>query len=62
MSVERDPVLDWVRRLNDLARKLDEDAASLHPSAWSEALGAEMAEWKRLAKAGPKDNGGEPHA
>lgn len=43
----------WVSKLNALARKLDEDASALHPSAWPEALKADTERWKQLAAEGP---------
>ena len=53
-----DPELTWLRRLNRLAAEIDEQAASLHPSAWSEQLGPMSARWRALARAGPPD---DPH-
>lgn len=49
-----DPVETWVRELNALGRKLDEEAASMHPSAWPEVLKADMDRWRELARRGPK--------
>lgn len=40
----------WVKRLNKLAEEMDETAASLHPSAWHEALAPMREEYERLAK------------
>jgi len=37
-------------RLNRLGQDLDERAASMHPSAWPEALKEDMERWKRLAR------------
>lgn len=48
-----DPELTWLRRLNRLGAELDEQAASLHPSAWREQLGPIRARWLALARAGP---------
>jgi hypothetical protein len=39
----------WVSRLNKLARQMDGTAASLHPSAWTEALAPLRKEYARLA-------------
>lgn len=50
-----DKTEEWVSKLNALARKLDEDAAALHPSAWPEALKHDTERWKRLAKGGPME-------
>jgi hypothetical protein len=46
---------EWVRRVNSLAREIDEIAASIHPSAWREALGPEFRKYERLAKVMPED-------
>lgn len=52
-SESEDAELTWLRRLNRLAAELDEQAASLHPSAWREQLGPMTARWRALARAGP---------
>lgn len=39
---------DWVRRLNKLGRELDASAASMHPSAWPEALKRDREKWKKV--------------
>lgn len=49
-----DAVDAWVRRVNQLARSLDEAGAAIHPSAWPEALGADIERFKRLALPGPQ--------
>jgi hypothetical protein len=45
----------WVSRLNKLAREMDELAATLHPSAWHEALAPYCAKYKRLAQGAPRE-------
>jgi hypothetical protein len=40
----------WVVRINKLARQLDEDAASMHPSVWNEALGDRHEQYRKLAR------------
>lgn len=50
-----DAIETWVQRVNLTARALDEAAASIHPSAWPEALRDGMERFKRLAAAGPQD-------
>jgi hypothetical protein len=47
---------EWVRKLNTLAREMDETAQSLHPSAWPEALGPMNDRYRRLAANGPKED------
>lgn len=49
-----DAIDAWVRRVNLAARNLDELAASMHPSAWAEALHEDTERFKRLAVAGPQ--------
>jgi hypothetical protein len=44
---------EWVRRVNELAREIDEIAASIHPSAWRETLEPEFRKFERLAKVIP---------
>lgn len=41
---------EWVARLNALAREMDDLAASLHPTAWAEALRDLNDKWRRLAE------------
>lgn len=60
MSQEHDPVLDWVQKLNAIARDLDEEADTLHPSAWLEVLKKGMDHWKQLASAGPTTTPAKP--
>ncbi len=43
----------WVARLNKLAREIDEDAATIHPSAWKEQLGDLYEKYRKLAGRGP---------
>lgn len=52
---QTDATTRWVERLNRLARDLDEDAATMHPSAWSDALGHRMERWRALAAGGPRE-------
>ncbi len=40
----------WVSRINRLAREIDELAATIHPSAWPEALRELNEKWKKEAK------------
>lgn len=40
----------WVSRLNRLSAEMDETAATLHPSAWSEALAPLNEKWKKEAR------------
>jgi len=40
---------EWVRRVNALARKIDEWERVLHPSAWPEQLGDLHEQYRRLA-------------
>jgi len=49
-SVQRTSIEKRIARLNRLCRDLDERAASMHLSAWPEALKEDMERWKRLAK------------
>lgn len=41
----------WVARVNKSAREMDETAASLHPSAWREALKPQREAFKKLCAA-----------
>jgi len=50
---ERDPIARWVERVNRLGRELDAAAASMHPSAWHEALAPDRERWEVLARGGP---------
>lgn len=43
------PTDRWVARVNALARKMDDQAASLHPSAWPEMMAADNEKFKCLA-------------
>lgn len=52
--MKEDATARWVRRLNALARKLDEDAQAIHPSAWAEMLKADTERYKALARQGPR--------
>ncbi len=51
----------WVRRLNALGAEMDAVAASLHPSAWEEALAPLRVQYRKLAvqhyRAGPHQPG-----
>lgn len=40
---------EQVRRLNELARKMAENEALVHPSAWAEQNADLMEEWRSLA-------------
>ncbi len=40
---------EWVKRLNALARKIDEWEGVLHPTAWPEQLGELHEQYRRLA-------------
>lgn len=57
-----DTVETWVRRINQLARSLDEAAAAMHPSAWPETLRDDIERFKRLAAVGPRQNDENPEA
>lgn len=50
-----DRELCWVHRVNQLCREIDEIAASIHPSAWPEALADLHEKYRRLAKSGMKE-------
>lgn len=39
----------WVAKVNRAAREMDEAAASLHPSAWPEALAPQREAFRKLA-------------
>ena len=45
---DEDEVLSWVKKVKDQARKIDEIAHSMHPSAWPEALKDDMERFKIL--------------
>lgn len=47
----------WVKRINALAKEIDDTAASVHPSAWKEAL-APLAE--KYAAACASQKAGDP--
>lgn len=51
---DRDATDKWVARLNQLGRKLDDDAACIHPSAWAEQLADARRQWRELAKRGER--------
>lgn len=40
----------WVHRLNEIARKLDDSCDGVHPSAWPEITRKTLDAWKKLAK------------
>lgn len=44
-----DPLERWVARVNQLGRKIDETAETLHPSAWREILGPMHEQYTKLA-------------
>ena len=44
---------EWISSVNRLAREMDEQAASLHPSAWPEAMKEENEKFRKIA--------GRPH-
>lgn len=39
----------WVAKVNRLAAEIDANAASLHPSAWAEALAPDFERFRKLA-------------
>lgn len=41
---------EWVRRLNKMAREMDDACDGVHPTAWSEITGKTLAAWKKLSK------------
>jgi len=43
----------WVRKLNALAREMDEICCGTHPTAWPEQLLDLPEKWKKLAREGP---------
>ena len=46
---------EWVAAVNQAAREMDEWAASLHPSAWPEALADLRAQYRAIAGANVAD-------
>lgn len=55
IKIEEQSAIDaWVHRLNRLGADLDDEALSMHPAAWHEALSDRIVRWKRLAKSPPK--------
>ena len=43
----------WVSKVNRMAAEIDAVAASMHPSAWHEALAPDFARFRKLAGNGP---------
>jgi hypothetical protein len=43
----------WVSKVNRMAANIEANAAAMHPSAWSEALAADHARFRKLAAGGP---------
>lgn len=48
-----DPIAAWVARVRLAGDEMDAWAASLHPSAWDEALADRRATFTRLCATGP---------
>jgi len=46
---------EWVHRLNELARQMDEMCEGVHPSAWHELTAELQAEFKRVAQMPTED-------
>lgn len=46
---------EWVRRLNALARQMDELCEGIHPSTWHELTGELRTEFRRLAQMPTQD-------
>ncbi len=46
---------EWAARLNALGREMDDQAASLHPSAWPEQMEAANTRYRKLASVGTCD-------
>ena len=40
---------EWVRRLNKMAREMDDTCEGVHPTAWAEITGKTLVAWKKLA-------------
>lgn len=40
----------WVRRLNIIAREMDEVCDSLHPAAWKDSTADLRKKWEKLVK------------
>jgi len=53
-STEEDAVDRWVRDLNRMGADLDALAASIHPTAWRDALEPMRRQWERLARLDPE--------
>ncbi len=49
-----DAEAQWVHKVNELAKEIDQVAASMHPTAWSEELADLHRKFEKLAKGGPK--------
>lgn len=47
----------WVSKCNLMAADIEANAAAMHPSAWSEALAADHARFRKLAGSGPVEPG-----
>lgn len=47
----------WVSKVNRMAAEIDSEAASMHPSAWSEALAPDFERFRKLAGSGPVEPG-----
>lgn len=53
-NAKHDAALDvWVSKLNRMAVDIDAAAASMHPSAWHEALAPDFERFRKLAAGGP---------
>ena len=44
---------EWVRRLNKMAREMDDACEGVHPTAWADITGKTLAAWKKLVKEAP---------
>lgn len=47
----------WVSKVNLMAANVEANAAAMHPSAWSDALAADHARFRKLAAGGPVEPG-----
>ena len=54
LMADRSGIDRWVARVNLLAKKMDEEAASIHPSAWTEAMEKENEKFRKIAKSLPR--------
>lgn len=53
-NAKHDAALDaWVSKVNRMAAEIDAAAASMHPSAWPEALATDFERFRKLAAGGP---------